>query len=185
MHHHRGLLFGVGANVEGAKPRRKVEVDLGRAALPLAPDGVAQRVFELGAIEGALPRLHRGFQSAPRQFVEHLLQSGLSLVPSFVRAHALFRPRRELHHHVAEAEVAIDRQDHVVDLKRLLHDLVFRAENMRVVLGEGAHAHHAVQRARGLVAMHDAEFGNAHGQIAIGLQPVLEDQHMARAVHRL
>ena len=66
-----------------------------------------------------------------------------------------------------------------------VHDLVFGAEDMRVVLGEGAHPHHAVDRARRLVAMHDAEFGDLHRQVAIGLQAVLEDLDMAGAVHRL
>ena len=33
--------------------------------------------------------------------------------------------------------------------------------------------------------MHDAEFRDLHGQVAIGLEPVLEDLHMAGAVHGL
>ena len=40
-------------------------------------------------------------------------------------------------------------------------------------------------RARRLVAMHHAEFGQTQRQVAIALQAVLEDLHMARAVHRL
>ena len=59
------------------------------------------------------------------------------------------------------------------------------AEDVRVVLGEAAHAHQPVQRARRLVAVHDAELGDPVGQLAIGPQPVLEDLHVARAVHRL
>ena len=42
-------------------------------------------------------------------------------------------------------------------------DLLLGAEDMRVVLGEGAHAHQAVQRARGLVAVHLAELGQRIG----------------------
>ena len=56
---------------------------------------------------------------------------------------------------------------------------------MRVVLREGAHAHDAVDRARRLIAMHDAEFGNLQRQIAIGLQAILENLDMAGTVHRL
>src|SRR5438128_11074819 len=33
--------------------------------------------------------------------------------------------------------------------------------------------------------MHLAELGDAQGEIAIALQPVLEDLHVTRAVHRL
>ena len=64
-------------------------------------------------------------------------------------------------------------------------DLVLGAEDMRVVLGEGAHAHDAVQRARRLVAVAGAELGHAQRQVAIGIQPLAEDLHMAGAVHRL
>ena len=58
-------------------------------------------------------------------------------------------------------------------------------EDVRVVLGEGAHAHQAVQRARGLVAVHLAELGEAQRQVAIAAHALLEDLHVARAVHRL
>ena len=64
-------------------------------------------------------------------------------------------------------------------------ELILGAEDMRVVLREGAHAHHAMQRARRLVAMHDAELGETQRQLAIGAQAVLEDLDMAGAVHRL
>ena len=43
----------------------------------------------------------------------------------------------------------------------------------------------AVQRAGRLVAMHAAELGDLHRQVAIALEAVLEDLHVARAVHRL
>jgi hypothetical protein len=45
---------------------------------------------------------------------------------------------------------------------------------VRVVLGEGAHAHDAVQRARGLVAVAGAELGHAQRQLAVGLMPWLK-----------
>ena len=64
-------------------------------------------------------------------------------------------------------------------------DLCFGDEDVRVVLGEGAHAHQPVQRARRLEAVHLAELGDLERQIAVGLQAVLEDLHVARAVHRL
>ena len=50
----------------------------------------------------------------------------------------------------------------------------------RVVLGEGAHPHQAVQRAGGLVAMHLAELGEADRQLAVAAQALLEDLHVAR-----
>ena len=102
-----------------------------------------------------------------------------------VRADALFRARGELHHHLVEAEVGIDRHHQIVDLQDLRLELLLGAEDMRVVLREAAHAHQPVQRARRLVAVHVAELGQPDRQIAVGFQAVLEDLHMAGAVHRL
>src|SRR3954454_8789511 len=56
---------------------------------------------------------------------------------------------------------------------------------MRVILGEAAHPHDAVQRARRLVAMAAAEFGKAQRQLAIAAEPIAEDQHVPRTIHRL
>jgi len=81
--------------------------------------------------------------------------------------------------------MAVDRQDQLVDLVALFGELLLGAEDMRVVLGEGTHAHEAMQRTRRLVAVDRAKFGEAHRQLAIGAQAVLEDLHVAGAVHRL
>jgi hypothetical protein len=56
---------------------------------------------------------------------------------------------------------------------------------MRVVLGEAAHAHEAVERAMGLVAVAGAELGQPQRQVAVGFQALVEDLHVAGAVHRL
>ena len=108
------------------------------------------------------------------------------MVPHLVGADALLRPGREFDREFAvEAEIGIGRQDQLVDLEALVGKLGLGAEHVRVVLRETAHAHQAVHGARRLVAMHHAEFGKAQGQVAVALQAMLEDLHMARAVHRL
>ena len=56
---------------------------------------------------------------------------------------------------------------------------------MRVVLREGANAHESVQRSGRLEAVHLPELGNLHRKFAIAAQTVLENLHMAGAVHRL
>ena len=66
-----------------------------------------------------------------------------------------------------------------------MRHLLRHAEDMRVVLREAAHAHDAVQRAGRLVAVARAELGHADRQIAIGLEALIEDLHVAGAVHRL
>jgi hypothetical protein len=107
------------------------------------------------------------------------------MVPHGIGADAFFRPRGEFHHHFLKSEVAIDRHHQIIDLQTLGLKLLLGAEHMRVILGEGAHPHQAVQRTRRLVAMHIAELGQPDRQVAVGFQPVLEDLHMAGAVHRL
>ena len=59
MEHHRGHLVGVLVDIERAEPARHVEIDLDGAALPVAPDGVAQDIFELRAVERALALVER------------------------------------------------------------------------------------------------------------------------------
>ena len=86
---------------------------------------------------------------------------------------------------VGEAEILVDRQDEVVDRQRLGGDLLLGDEHVGVVLREGAHAHQPMQRAGRLEAMHLAELAELVGQVAVGLEPVLEDLDVARAVHRL
>ena len=113
------------------------------------------------------------------------LQRGLGLVPDRIVAHPLGRTVRELDLHIVEAEVLVDIEDQPRDRHRFGRDLVGRDEDVRVVLREGAHAHQAVQRARRLVAMHLAELREAQRQVAIAADALLEDLHVARAVHRL
>ncbi len=188
MDHHRRLLLAVGVDVVGAEPLRQVEIDLRGAALPVATDGVAQHILELRAVEGALARVDGGLDAAARLFLDllqHVRHHGLGVIPRLVRTDALLRPGRELDHELGEAEVAVGRDDQVVDAQALRRDLLFGAEHVRVVLREAAHAQEPVQRARRLVAMHRAELGNAERQVAIRLQAVLENLDMARAVHRL
>ena len=63
--------------------------------------------------------------------------------------------------------------------------MVFGAEDVRIVLHEAAHAHQAMQRAGRFVAVARAEFRQTHGQVAVGAQRVVENLHVAGAVHGL
>ena len=169
-------------DIERAEPAGHVEIDLHGAALPVAADGVAQHVFELGAVEGAFALVER---PRPAGGFERLHQRRLGLVPHGIVADALFRPVGKFDAHVVEAEIPIDRQDQIVDLEDFLGDLLLGDEDVRVVLGEGAHAHQPVQRAGRLEAVHLAELGDLERQIAVGFEPVLENLDVAGAVHRL
>ena len=58
MDHHRHRLLAVRPDIEGAEPHRHVEIDLDRAALPVAADRVAQHIFELRSVKGAFAGLN-------------------------------------------------------------------------------------------------------------------------------
>ena len=84
-----------------------------------------------------------------------------------------------------EAEVAVDRGQQFDEPHRLGGDLLLGAEDVRIVLGERAHPHDAVQRAGRLVAVAGAELRQPQRQLAVGAQALAEDLDVARAVHRL
>ncbi len=59
-------------------------------------------------------------------------------------------------------------------------DLLRRAENVRVVLREAAHAEQPVQHAGALIAVDRAQFAQPHRQIAITVLLVGVDQDVER-----
>ena len=59
MQHDRPVLGAVLADIVGIQALGHHEIDLQRAALPVAADGVAQDELELRAIEGAFARVER------------------------------------------------------------------------------------------------------------------------------
>src|SRR5579875_1024927 len=184
MDHHGRLLLAVRRYVESTEAARHIEIDLRRAALPFAPDRIAQRIFELRAIKCALARIDGGLGPALGERLEDAGQGRLGPVPGLIRTNPLFWPGRQFDQDVVKAEVFIYGEDEVIDLQTLLHDLIFGAKNMRVVLGEGAHPHDAVNSAGGLIAVDDAKLADLHRKVAIRFEAILEDLHMARTVHR-
>ena len=74
---------------------------------------------------------------------------------------------------------------HLDAAAELVGHLLFGAEDVGVVLGEAAHAGHAVQLARLLEAIHRAELGQPQRQVAVAPRLRLVDRDVVRAVHRL
>src|SRR3990170_8256386 len=103
--HHRQRLLPVGPDIEGAKPPRQIEIDLDRTALPVASDGVAQHIFELGPVKGALPRIELVGES---RRLYRPLERCLSLVPYGISADTLVGFVGKFDAHIGKAEVAID-----------------------------------------------------------------------------
>mmetsp|Transcript_37514 Transcript_37514/g.87440 ORF Transcript_37514/g.87440 Transcript_37514/m.87440 type:complete len:538 (+) Transcript_37514:6674-8287(+) len=181
MQHQRAFVLAMLVHEVGIQALGQVGVDLDRAALPFAAEGVLQRVFDLGAVERAFARQVGEVAAGGLQA---LGEGGFGLVPAFLGADALFRPRRQLVDDVREAEVLVDLLQQRREGRDFALDLIFGAEDVAVVLREAAHAHDAVQAARGFVAVALAEFAVTQRQVAVALHALLEDQDVAGAVHR-
>src|SRR6266853_71520 len=139
-------------------------------------------VFDLGAVERTLSREHVVSKTAR---IEGCPKRPFRLVPELVAADPFRRARRELVDDLGEAEVCVGLLQQHRKHRDLRLDLLLGAEDVAVVLSEGADAHDAVQGTRGLVARAHAEFAVAQRQIAIAPQSLVENKYESRAVHRL
>src|SRR5690554_2502507 len=182
MEHHRGLACAVLVDELGTQATRQVEVQLQGTALPDAVEAVAQGEFDLGAVEGALAGLQLPLQAGG---VKRRLEARLGAIPHLGLAEEVIGTGGELELHVVEAELLVDLEGQGDEVLGLRLYLLLGAEDMGVVLGEGAHPHQAVQRAGGLVAVAAAELRQAQRQVPVALQPLVEHLHVAGAVHRL
>ncbi|EKD61350.1 MAG: hypothetical protein ACD_54C00275G0001 [uncultured bacterium] len=182
MQHHRAVFRAVFADKFRIQPVRQVEIGLEGAALPFAANRVGQFEIELRAVERAiaLVDLVGQFQPLNRGF-----QRVFGLVPHLVRAHAHIRAGGKLDVKLLKAKVFVDRRQQRDEVGAFLLDLIFGAEDMRVILHETTHPHQPVHGTRRFVAVARAEFRQTQGQVAVGFQALIEDLHMAGAVHRL
>ena len=179
MQHPGGLLGVVLGAVGQPEAHGHVEVDLHRGALPGAPDGVLHLDVDLRAVEGAVALVDVVGEAPART---GLLQRFGGVLPHVVGADGLVRARGDLGL-VGEAEGAHDVVHQLQDGDHLVDHLILGAEDVGVVLGEAAGAKQAVDHAGHLVAVHGAELEVAQRQVAVGVQLVLVDDHVARAVH--
>ncbi len=182
VQHDGSLARSVLGDITRVEPLRQDEVDLQRAALPVATDGVAQHEFQFRAVEGAFAGIEDDVEAGRLRGRQ---ERALGLVPDRVAAGAHRRPVGELHEIVGEAQILVDLVQQLAEADRLALDLVLGAEDMGVVLREIAHAQDAVQRARRLEAVARAHLGHAQRQLAIAAEPDVEDLDVARTVHRL
>src|SRR5580698_5216156 len=106
MQHDRHVAGTVLPDVFGAEPTWRIEIDLQRAALPVAADGVAQHELQLWAVKRALPRVHLVLDARRGA---SFLQRALSLIPYLVRADPVVRTIGQLDPERFKAEIAIDR----------------------------------------------------------------------------
>ena len=166
MDHHRPVLSVVGAGVGELEALGHLEVELAGAALPGAAQGIGDVEVDLRPVEGALAGAD--VVVAPLA-LERLAQGALGLLPLLVGADGLLRAGGELDPDVVEAEALVELVDARADRVDLVGDLVERAVDVGVVLGEGADPKEAVEHSLAFVAGHQAEFGQAQRQLAVGV----------------
>ena len=181
MDHRRPVLGVVGAGVRELELLGHVVVELDGAQLPRAADRVGHVEVDLRAVERAVALVQLVLEPAA---LERALERVLGLVPHLLRAHALLGARGQLEPRL-EAELVVDEEAEVEAAQHLLLDLLLGAEHVGVVLGDVAHPQQAMERAAGLVAVHEALLGVADREVAVGARLALVDLHVGRAVHRL
>src|SRR3546814_19657939 len=104
MQHDRRLTLIGGIHIFGAQALWHGKVDLYRAALPMPPDGVFQRVFDLGSVERAFPR---GYFVLATRAIQAFTERLLGLVPDLVRTAALVGTGDNLIQTLGKSEVGV------------------------------------------------------------------------------
>ena len=181
MDHDGAVLLAVLADVVDVEALRQVEVKLDRRASPFPPERVDPFDVDLRSVERSSTLIDLVIDAL-------LFKRDLELVdgarPRLLVADPLVRPRRQVGLEVVPEDLGHVRGQ-VDDGCDLVDRLLFRAEDVGIILRESAHAKHAVERARALVAIDRAELRIPDRQIAVRMHVALVDLDVARAVHRL
>ena len=113
------------------------------------------------------------------------MQSRFRLIPHGIRSRADGRPVGQTNAGDIEAHIFVNRTQQFAESYAFALDLIFCAENVRIVLHHLPHTHKAVQSAVRFIAVAIAEFRHADGEFAIAANALVENLHMTGAVHRL
>ena len=186
VEHDGAVLCAILADIACVETFGQHAVGLDRADLPSTADRIGEMPFELGCVKCAFagqffPAILLGREAGLDDCVAQFL---FGLVPIGVAAEALFGAQRQLDR-IGKAEILVDPVCERAEILHFLHNLVFAAEDVGVVLRKLSHAHQAMERAMRLVAMAAAIFVKPQRQVAVGFDALTEDQDMCRAVHRL
>ena len=181
MDHHRPVLGVVRARVLQPEALWHRIVELDRSQLPRAADRVGHVQVDLRSVEGAVALVQLVREPLATQGA---LERALGGVPHLVRADALLRPGGQLEPRL-EAEDLVQEEPEVEAADDLVLDLLLGAEDVGVVLGEGAHPQQAVQHPAGLVAVDQAGLRVPDRKVPVGAAVGLVDLDVGGAVHGL
>ena len=175
----------VGADVIQIESLGQLVIDLHGAELPLAADHVADDEVDLRAVERGLAGLEAERNAERLGGYTHAASalSHFSAAPTYFLLSGSRRPTRT-------------RKSVIFKVPRMIFTrsrqpsssawhLFFGAEQVRIVLGEPAHAGHAAKLTRLFPAIDGAEFRQPNRQIAIAVRIAGVDANVMRAVHRL
>ena len=163
----------------------QVVVELHGPQLPLATDRVADHEVRLRSVERGLSFTLGEFEAG---LLKDFAEDTLGLIPQFVGADILVGAgltHAELDAIVLEADGGKDELHQVERVLEFLFNLIGRAEEVGVVLGEAADSQHAVEFARLLVPIDGAELGQPDREVTVRSGDRLVHLHVMRAVHRL
>ena len=185
MHHDRAVFLAVGAGVGEIEADGKVVVDLDGAELPFTAEDVLDHEVDLGAVEGGFAgflgkRNAEAGSGVAAGFLGFVPVGGVAGVLGAVgiaQAHA-----DAVVLHVEQAEDGFDKVEAAEDFGG---ELFLRAEEVGVVLREGADTGHAAKLAGLFPAIDGAELGEADRKIAVRVLLAGEDLDVVRAIHRL
>ena len=139
-------------------------------------------VFHLRTVESAF-----AFKDVvlDTQVFQRLHQSAFSLIPGFIRTDTHRWTSSHLVGNIRKAKVLIDLSHEAGKGFAFRENLVFRTEDVTIVLREGADTHHTVQGTRRFVTVALTEFTQSEGKITVAAQIGIEELDVTRAVHRL
>ena len=163
--HDRAMSCVVRADILETEPLRRLEVELDGGHLVRSTDRVSCLDRDLGAVEGATPLIEHERQAGS---LGHLSQGVLGNLPLLVGPCRLARRLGgQLKVEVVESELSKQVEHEREDARELGLHLLWRTEDVGVVLGHAAHPGEAVHGARLLVAVDAAELEHPDRQLSI------------------
>jgi len=158
-----------------------LEITLDGTALVISAERIVNLDIDLWSVESAisvveLPWLAKLDQSIFKCF--------LSSIPEFVRTETLFRSGGKLELE-GEAEDTIDVFEEVERLHHFVHELLWGAEDVSIVLLETTNAGKARQGTGDFVSMQHAKVSQSKRQLSVRSEFVVEHEAVSWTVHWL
>ena len=166
VNHDWSMRLVVGALIGQVESNGQVVIHLHGAKLPRATDDIAHNKINLGSVEGGLAWL---FAERNAKRLRRVAARLLGLVPIFRKANVLGGVRSaqaNAHAVIRHAQCSKNKFDKFQAALQFMRDLIFAAEQMRVVLRETTNARQAANFSRLLPAIDRSKFSQTHGQIA-------------------